>query len=613
MTDQESNNAQFAIIQQALESLEASTLTGSVVREVHQAMASLDALKSRMTASEDQGRLAALYRVSRVLGTSLEIDKVLNQVIDAVIELSGGERGILIMQEKGHSDLTVRAARNLDQQNLSDPNSEVSLTVVRSVLNTGEAIITTNAQTDPRFADQVSVINLGLRSVLCAPLRSRDEIIGAVYVDNRARAGIFTQDDLSLLSAFANQAAVAIENARSYTQTGRSLAERVEELEQLSMIDRELNEQLVLDHVLKQTCHWTLKAAGAEACGIALKERADGPLVMLKQAGDHDLALTPDDLIAAQSMTLGEVTRLPPEAKDGPVRYQIPIGLAGRDLGVLFVDSLHDLRRTEQYFLVRLLARSASAIENARLYEAIQEAIQEANQAKSQFVSVVSHELRLPMTSIKGYADLLRQGAVGAVNEDQIGFLDVIRNNVERMRVLVSDLSDISRIETGRLHLEPESIPLDAQVHQIVEALRPNLEERQQQVEVKLAEELPNVWADPNRVMQILTNLLSNAWKYSPPETRIKLTARTDGDQVLIEVVDRGYGISAQDQAGLFTQFFRSDDLKIREQQGWGLGLYVTRQLVELMGGEMGMESELEQGSRFWFSLPAASAAEPAD
>ena len=603
MTDQDAKIEQFDLIRKALESLEASTLTSSLVREVHQALASLDELKSRMTASDDQGRLVALYRVSRVLGTSLEIDQVLNQVMDAFVELSGAERGFLILSESENTELVVRAARNIDQQNLSDPATEVSLTVVRSVLATGEAVITTNAQSDPRFSEQSSVISLGLRSVLCAPLRSRDQIIGVVYVDNRAHSGIFSKDDLSLLNAFANQAAIAIENARNYTQTGRSLAERVQELEQLSVIDVELNDQLVLDHVMEITCIWAVQGIQAESCGIALQQSAEKNLVLVQATGTH-ISLDGDDPIALKAVESGEIVRLLPEANDGHYRYYIPVSARERSLGVLFVESLEALPQSEQQFLVRLVARSASAIENARLYEAVQN----ANQAKSKFVSVVSHELRLPMTSIKGYADLLVQGVADPVNEDQVNFLDVIRNNVERMRVLVSDLSDISRIETEKLQLSPEATQLGAHIEQIVESLKPHLDERQQSVQVLMAQDLPAVWADPNRLMQVLTNLLSNAWKYSPPESEIQVSASQVDDRIVVEVADKGYGINEADRAMLFTQFFRSDDMKVREQQGWGLGLYVTRQLVELMGGEMGMESEFERGSRFWFSLPVGSA-----
>jgi signal transduction histidine kinase len=238
--------------------------------------------------------------------------------------------------------------------------------------------------------------------------------------------------------------------------------------------------------------------------------------------------------------------------------------------------------------------------ENARLLQAIQD----ADQAKAKFVSVVTHEIRIPMTSIKGYTDLLRQGVVGPVNEMQLGFLDIIRNNVERMSTLVSDLSDISRIETGRLHLKLEIISLETCVEEALLNYKPKLEEKHQGLVVLLPEGLPQIYADQSRVIQVLINLISNAWKYTPAEGEITIKVSTSEDRVRVEVQDTGIGINPEDQERIFEPFFRSDDPIVREQQGWGLGLSIAKNLIELLNGEIGFNSEPKSGSRFWFSLP---------
>ena len=561
----------------------------------------LDRIEASLIDREESDRLAAMYRVSQALGTSLNLEFVLDQVMDAVIDLTGAERGFLMLHDPDTGGLDLQAARNFERETLEAVTMEVSRTVVHRVLETGKGVVTTNAQTDPRFSEQDSVIIFALRSILCAPLNSRGHTIGVIYVDNRLYDGQFTEEDLDLLDTFAIQAAIAIENARLYTQTDQSLATRVSELETLTQIDRALNDQLDLNRVIEITCGRVLtETEASEAWAAVIEDEEKSIFKVYRGPLDGQYLDQDSELIksALQNRSLQEI----PDDDLGVHRIVLPIIHARKTMGVLIISCPQPLSASSQDFLVRLCSRAASAIENALLYKAVQE----ANQAKSQFVSVVSHELRLPMTSIKGYADLILQGAVGEINDEQRNFLSVIRNNVNRMRVLVQDLSDISRIETGRLNLTLEAISLQDVVDQVLTNLRPELDEKKLHFITDIPDDLPRLLADSNRLIQVLANLLSNARKYTPAGGSISLSAfaRGEADFTQIEVLDTGFGISEEDQASLFNQFFRSEDLVVREQSGWGLGLHVTRQLVELMGGEIGLESELGKGSRFWFTLP---------
>ena len=162
-----------------------------------------------------QSQLGALMGVGRAINSSLSLKRVLEEVMDTLIELMRAERGFLMLRES-NGELSVRLARGIAHINLQEESLKVSQTIVRKVVDSGEPVLTTNAQDDPRFERQLSVAAFQLRSILCAPLKIKNELIGVIYVDNRARSGIFQEHDLGLIRAFADQAAVAIDNAQLF-------------------------------------------------------------------------------------------------------------------------------------------------------------------------------------------------------------------------------------------------------------------------------------------------------------------------------------------------------------------------------------------------------------
>jgi len=291
----------------------------------------------------------------------------------------------------------------------------------------------------------------------------------------------------------------------------------------------------------------------------------------------------------------------------------IPIRREESTMGVLMLEAMDDQPYSSDLveFLSRLIDHAAIAISNASLYAEVQQ----ANIAKSEFVSFVSHELKNPMTSIKGYSELLSAGAVGPINEAQSNFLETIHNNVERMRTLVSDLADVSRIEAGRLRLDFAAINLKEMSEEVARSLRRLVESKNQTLELLIPEDLPGLWGDRTRVVQVLTNLVSNSCKYTQEEGKVIVAAEAVDNQwdpegapkvVHVWVKDNGIGISEEDQKNIFQKFFRSEDPKTREAPGTGLGLNITRSLVEAQGGKIWFESAFREGTTFHFTVPVA-------
>lgn len=347
---------------------------------------------------------------------------------------------------------------------------------------------------------------------------------------------------------------------------------------------------------LTQAMEGAIRLTGAERGMLILYNRSTKGFDVRAAAG-VDAAAEGELLALAQTVAqTGQSALVADEAGQQRSSMATPLQARGNTpFGAIYVDkpSISGLfTHADLLFFEIFAAQAALALD--------------ANIAKSDFVSVVAHELRLPMTSIKGYTDLMRSGIAGPVNDQQKEFLTTIRNGVDRMNTLISDLSDISKIETGRLKVDIKTVDVAACVEDVIAALKPQIDDKGQVFTSNLPP-LPHARIDRSRLNQIITNLLTNAHKYTAPGGAITLAAEADASRIRITVADTGVGIGPDDQARVFNQFFRSDHSTVREQSGWGLALHLTRRLVELFGGQIGFESELDKGSTFWFTVPLAS------
>jgi signal transduction histidine kinase len=582
-------------------------------------------VKARLLRETQQraNQLAKLNEVTRQLTSTLELEPLLQSIVDGAVSTLNCEAGVLYLVDQATGDLVIRAAAGLAPRDILGQQVPAGTGIA------GRAASTLGPVMDNDLARGLGShplnrpdLNLVPRAALAVPLRVQEQSLGVLEILNRRDELPFVEEDQTLLTALAGQSAVALENLRLYTLTDQELAARVEELSVMQRIDRELNASLELDRAMRITLEWALRQSRAEAGLIGMLEQ--GQLRVVAQSGLG----TPDDGATDKTVPLtlpgfqtAVDTGVPQRVQFVPGRdagllpssdhnLVIPIRREASVIGLLMLESTSDARE-DLSFLSRLSDHAAIAISNAQLYDEVQR----ANVAKSDFVSLVAHELKNPMTSIKGYTELLAAGAVGAVNEMQANFLNTIHANTERMSTLVSDLNDNSKIEAGRLRLDFKAVEVSDLVDEILRSTKRQIEEKKQVVQAELPPELPKVWGDPTRIGQVLTNLVSNAHKYTPEGGALVIGAESSPNHwdpegasrvVHFWLRDNGIGISPEDQPRIFQKFFRSEDTKAREVPGAGLGLNITRSLVEMQGGRIWFESQYRQGTTFHFTVPVA-------
>lgn len=398
---------------------------------------------------------------------------------------------------------------------------------------------------------------------------------------------------------------------------------RLSELTIMQQIDAELNAALDVQRTMQITLEWALRQAGGDAgfMGVLHEEQVR----VLAASGypyelNEDATLVPSAALPAvhNALLSGKMAYEPDTAGTGLLmrthsQLAAPVIREGRHIALLVLESTtpHFWPEHTVSFLERLCQHAAIAIANAQLYEVVQT----ANDAKTEFVSFVSHELKMPMTTIGGYTQLLLSGDFGEVSKTQAKFLRTIRANVNRMSRLVSDLEDVSRIEAGRLQLQAKEVPVAALIEEVLASTQAQIAEKAQELQLDVAEDLPPVWGDRARLLQILTNLVSNAHKYTPRNGRITIRAQKLEEMngrpgpvpmLHLSVADNGMGIRPEDQERIFTKFFRGSDEQALQLPGTGLGLNITKNLVELHDGRIWFESQHQQGTTFHVTIPAA-------
>jgi len=512
-----------------------------------------------------------LLQISRALTSRLDLTEVLRLILESAAEMLSGQAGLIVLWDPEAEDFRVRASYGL-------PLSALPLfhPLWEDLPRQADLLRWPVPHLDQKLALVSTQGGVLLRRVIGLPMVVGRDVMGAIYIF-RARGIRFSSDDLQVLSSFADQAAIAVHNAQLYEAVSRE-KQRLDAVLEYSadgvMLLDPAHRITIFNRALARLTGWPAE----EAIG----REHDEVIVWAHLETEMDLA---------RATAGGWPLRAWPPGRERDLSLYVEGDLRRRDGTTVSVGITYAPLFDEEDHLINIIANVRDITR-----------FREADELKATFVSVVSHELKTPVSLIKGYAEtLLREDArwdAETVRES----LTVIAEEADRLNELIDNLLDASRLEAGALDLTIGEVDLVALAERMVARFRTQTDKHL--LVTDFPPDFPLVEADERRIEQVLANLLANAIKYSPQGGRVQISGRVLPDQVIITVSDEGIGIPREEQARIFDRFYRVDDRLSRRTPGTGLGLYLAKAVIEAHGGRIWVESEPGQGAAFSFSLP---------
>ncbi len=527
-----------------------------------------------------------LLRIMTELSASLDLNQVLNRTLMILNETTGAEQSlIMLIQDKAPSYQAGASLVVVDSDG-SKSIARFEREVSRWVTRLRVSALVDDLNEDARWTIPAD-LTLAYRSMIAAPLVMGEDVLGSLILVNREPKA-FLLEQVGLVEATARQISVALNNAELFNLIR-------DQSESLGSMLREQQIEANRSRAILE----------AVADGVLVTDAA-GKISLFNLSAEHILDVKLNEVIGKsleQFMGLfGKAAstwiRTIRTWSENPATYK---------QGDMYSEQVNlDTGKFVSVHLAPVIWRS-EFMGTVSIFRDITHEVM-VDRLKSEFVANVSHELRTPMTSIKGYADIMLMGATGKLTEQQVHFINIIKSNTERLSVLVNDLLDISRIESGRVSLlfQPVSLPeLSKEV--IVDVERRSSEENKPiSFELDFPEDLPYVKGDKERLRQVIYNLVSNGYNYTPENGKVTIRMHLLDGEVQTDVQDNGIGIAPQDQSRIFERFYRGEHPLVLATAGTGLGLATSKVLIEMHKGRIWFEStgKVGEGSTFSFTLP---------
>ncbi len=577
---------------------------------------------SRLYAKAQQrvNELSSLMQVSQALNEATDLDSLLEIVLETVFALIGSREGSIILIEPPNSKrLRIVAERGLGPEVVEAFNDRPVYShegTYRRALSSGQIVEVADTMSDPDFLHDVGS---RARQVTNVPLMTEQGPIGLIAVDG------LPQDDTSrrLLETLAGIAAVAIDKERLHLETTAHLAE----VSTLYTLATQITSSLSTTSVLQSIVSILRMTLDCRACSIFLID-ATGQYLQLEVASGPSVAWKGIARLRIGEGISGRViaelrpiyipdTQLEPDFIffDPQIRSLLvtPLIVRGEAIGTLSIDDTQPNAFDREIRLLTIAAAQAAvAIENAQLFESLQasyrdledafDELRQLDKMKSELIQNISHELRTPLTFIKGYVELLQDGEMGELLDEQETALRIVADKAEVLSRLVDDI--ISMLQAGREQIKTAPMSLADIGHVAVQAAQVSTKEAGLSLTDEIPDDLPLVLGDERRLGQVFDNLLQNAIKFNKPGGSITVRMKEEETQVRVEVEDTGIGMPADQLSRIFDRFYQVNGTSTRRFGGTGLGLAIVKEIVEAHGGQVGVTSEVGQGSLFFFTIP---------